>query len=200
MVLFKRRKPRHWLRHVKEAFWPTAGWGRTAQYFAHRVDRLKDTPYSIAAGLACGVAVSFTPFIGLHLLLSFALAWVLGGNLVATAIGTIVGNPWTFPFIWVLTYQTGIVLLGLEPQGDITEILAEVNVMGWLFGNISFVDGIFYPLKHAILPMLAGSVPYAVLSWVLVYFPVKKVVKVRQLRKAERRRLKKEARQKEQRI
>ena len=196
MVLFKRRQPRHWLHDVRETFWPSAGWSRTAQYFAHRVDRLRDTPYSIATGLAVGVAISFTPFIGLHLVFAFALAWVLGGNLVATAIGTIIGNPWTFPFIWVLTYQTGIGFLSLNTHADVSATLASVDIMGWLFREVSFMDAVYAPLRAVFLPMMIGSIPFAALSWVLVYFPVKKVVKVRQHRKTERRRLKKESRQK----
>ena len=33
-------------------------------YLVKRVTRLSGTPHSIAAGAACGVAISFTPFLG----------------------------------------------------------------------------------------------------------------------------------------
>ena len=80
------------------------------QYLTHRVVRIPGSSYSIACGLAFGAAVSFTPFIGLHFLISMGLAWVFRANVIAAAIGTVVGNPWTFPFIWLATYQTGILI------------------------------------------------------------------------------------------
>ena len=83
-----------------------------------QLKRLKGTPYSIAAGFACGVAVSFTPFIGLHLVLAAITAWIIRGNVVSSAIGTIVGNPWTFPFIWVAVLSTGRFLLGDFASAD----------------------------------------------------------------------------------
>ena len=119
--MFKRKNPRPWYGHAKEWVWPSSGWGRTAQYLGHRVARIPDTPASIAAGLAFGTAVSFTPFIGLHLAFSIGIAWAARVNLVAAAIGTLLGNPWTFPFIWLVTYKTGAAFLGLDGGLDISE-------------------------------------------------------------------------------
>ena len=39
-------------------------------------------------------------------------AFVVRGNYLAAAIGTAVGNPWTFPFIWAGTYRLGSFMLG----------------------------------------------------------------------------------------
>ena len=36
------------------------------------------------------------------------------GNLIASALGTAVGNPWTFPFIWAWIYTVGYWILGGE--------------------------------------------------------------------------------------
>ena len=93
------------------------------QYIRHRVVRLPDTPHRIAAGIACGAAVSFTPFIGFHILLAIALAFVLRVNAVAAVIGTVIGNPWTFPFIWVLIYELGAMLMGLELSAPFAELI-----------------------------------------------------------------------------
>lgn len=110
--MFRRRKNRSLLTKIREFVWPSIGWRRAATYFAHRVRRLPGTPESIAAGLACGVAISFTPFIGFHFLLAALLSWIIGGNLLASAIGTAAGNPWTFPFIWAWIYTAGHWILG----------------------------------------------------------------------------------------
>jgi uncharacterized protein (DUF2062 family) len=88
-------------------FLPRRNYRRSFKYFGKRVIRLSASPHAIAAGVAAGAAASCTPFIGFHFLLSFAIAFVLRGNMVAAAIGTAVGNPLTFPFIWVLIYQIG---------------------------------------------------------------------------------------------
>ena len=50
--------------------WPRRGWTRMALYIQHRLGRLPGTPYRIAAGFACGAAISFTPFLGLHFVLA----------------------------------------------------------------------------------------------------------------------------------
>lgn len=55
---------------------------------------------------------SFTPFMGLHFLVAAALAWILRGNLIASALGTFFGNPISFPFIWAATFSTGNFILG----------------------------------------------------------------------------------------
>ena len=86
--------------------------GRYNKKILVRLKQLKGTPYSVAAGFACGVAISFTPFIGFHLLLAAITAWIIRGNIISSAIGTLIGNPWTFPFIWVAVLSTGNYLLG----------------------------------------------------------------------------------------
>ena len=57
----------------------------------------------VAAGVAAGAFTSFTPFMGLHFLFAALFAWAIRGNLLASALGTFVGNPLTFPFIWAAT-------------------------------------------------------------------------------------------------
>ncbi len=110
--MFGRRKPLPPHHRVWSFVWPRAGWGRASRYIAHRVRRLPGTPYRIAAGLASGAAISFTPFIGLHFVFGALLALLLRGSVVASAIGTAVGNPWTFAIIWPATYSLGHWLIG----------------------------------------------------------------------------------------
>ena len=40
-------------------------------------------------------------------MLPAAIAWLIGGNIVASALGTAIGNPLTFPFIWGATLELG---------------------------------------------------------------------------------------------
>ena len=98
--MFKRRQPRTVLQNIRELFWPSMGWVRAAKYTKHRVVRLSDTSRKIALGLAIGAGISFTPFVGTHFIQAGFLAYLLRANFLAALIGTFVGNPWTFPFMW----------------------------------------------------------------------------------------------------
>lgn len=159
--------------------WPRAGFRRTARYVAHRLARLPGTPHRIAAGFAAGAAVSFTPLIGFHFIGAALLALLLRGNLLASAIGTAVGNPWTFPFIWAWTYGLGRWILG------------HTRGMTTLPAHLSLIH-IFDNFWSIFLPMLVGGIPTAILAWLIFYFPIRNLVKGYQ--SARRRRLAKRAR------
>ncbi len=146
---------------ARNLVWPQSGWRRASRYLAHRVRRLPGTPYAIAAGFACGAAVSMTPFPGFHFLLAGLLAWAIGGSILASAIGTAVGNPWTFPFIWIWIYQSGSWLLGN------TEVLTADEI------SLNFL--LDHPMD-VFLPMLVGSIPTAALTWLVFFLPVRRMV------------------------
>ncbi|HCN32100.1 MAG TPA: DUF2062 domain-containing protein, partial [Rhodobiaceae bacterium] len=93
--MFKRRRPLDSLSQFREWIWPRAGWYRATQYVWHRLLRLKGDGHSIALGLAIGAGVSASPFMGTHFVTAALLAWFFGGNIIGSAIGTWVGNPFT---------------------------------------------------------------------------------------------------------
>lgn len=171
--MFRRRKNRSLLVKLRESVWPTIGWRRAGTYLAHRIRRMPGTPESIAAGMACGVAVSFTPFIGFHFVIAAMISWVLGGNLLASAIGTAAGNPWTFPFIWAWIYTLGHWVLGTAPNVDGPNNLTLQYIS-------SHVWDIF-------LPMMTGGVPTALVVWFAVYYPLRRAIQVYQERRRQRR-------------
>jgi uncharacterized protein len=120
-MLFQRRNPADFRERLRTVLWPRRSFWRSAQYFAKRVLRLRATPHAIAAGVAAGVFVSFLPIPGFHFILAGLIAWCIAGNVVASAIGTVVGNPLTFPLIWGASYEVGRFILhgraidGVEP-------------------------------------------------------------------------------------
>ena len=105
--MFKRREPLTILQKLREFFWPSMGWGRSLSHFKHRVLRLSDTPRNIALGLAIGAGVSFSPIMFTHFIQGGILSFILRANIPAAIIGTAVGNPWTFPFIWWASLELG---------------------------------------------------------------------------------------------
>ncbi len=165
-MLFKRRVKQPVHKKVLAFLWPSSGFRRSLSYLRHRVARLPGSSHSIAAGFACGVAVSLTPFMGFHFVLAAFLAWVIGGNLFASALGTAVGNPWTFPVIWVMTYRLGCWILGMNAVSD---PLAHMHLMQ-IFQNP------LQSLGPLLVPMLVGSVPAAIMVWWASYWPVRKVI------------------------
>lgn len=162
-MLFRRRDPRPLLHRLRGMLWPRRGWGRSARYAAHRLSRLPATPYSIAAGVACGAAISFTPLIGMHFVGAALLALLLRGNVVASALGTAIGNPWTFPFIWAWTFAFGRWLLGHARE---IETLPQHLSMRYIFDHPGDV----------FLPMLIGSVPTAIVVWLAVFFAMQRLI------------------------
>jgi uncharacterized protein (DUF2062 family) len=111
--MFQRRKARSASEQIRSVVWPDRGFGRLLSYIIQRVRRMPGSPTSIAVGAAWGVAVSFSPFIGLHLFAGLALSYLTRGNMLACLFGTFVGNPWTFPLFFYLDYALGTFLLQL---------------------------------------------------------------------------------------
>jgi hypothetical protein len=157
-----RRHPLPIYRRVREFVWPSGGWHRASLYVAHRLRRLPGTPYRIAAGFACGAAISFTPFIGFHFVGAALLSILLRGSLLASAIGTVVGNPWTFPFIWAWIYALGQWLLGREVVSELPAVLS--------------LTYIFERPLDVLWPMTVGGVPTSVAAWFAFFWPVRGAV------------------------
>jgi len=74
---------------------------RTKRFFVYRVLSLDDTPHRIALGLAIGIFVTFTPTIGLQMLLTVLLATLFRAN---KAVGV--------PFVWISNPLTIVPVYG----------------------------------------------------------------------------------------
>ncbi|WP_040672214.1 DUF2062 domain-containing protein [Nitratireductor indicus] len=160
-MLFRRRKPADLWERARTMVWPRRSFWRSAKYFTKRALRLTATPHAIAAGIAAGAFASFTPFLGFHFVIAAALAWCIGGNLVASAIGTAVGNPLTFPFIWGATLETGKLIL----TGAHAPPAATVH-LGRLLRHLEFSQ-LWDPF---IKPMTVGCVPLGLFFGLVFYF------------------------------
>lgn len=177
--MFQRRQKLSIFQRVRQFFWPSAGWGRSTRYVFHRVARIPGSAYSLAAGFACGAAISFTPFIGLHFILSALLAYIMRANIIASAIGTVVGNPWTFPFIWVGVFNVGRFIMHVDESGrvaatdvDFLDVLTEsMEAMHRL--DFEFLMETSAPVM---VPMLVGCVPVAVFVWILFFVPLRPMI------------------------
>lgn len=175
-MLFRRRNPPTRTEKLRVAMWPRASWARSFKYFSKRVLRLSASPHVIAVGFACGVLVSWTPFVGFHFLMSAVIALILGGNLLASAIGTAFGNPFTFPFMWWSSFELGHRILGIKPAPG-----------GLHPGLGGFWEGTWSEVLPILQPMLVGAVPLGTVAAIISYFVVRAAVAAYQT--ARRRRL-----------
>lgn len=128
LSMFKRRKPLTLLQQLRQIYWPSMGWPRMCRYILHRTIRISDTTHKIAMGLAIGGAISFSPLIFTHIIQGLILAIFLRGNFIAVAIGTIIGNPWTFPFIWWASMNFGSTLFGLAGLPSSTALPDDMSI------------------------------------------------------------------------
>jgi hypothetical protein len=108
------------------------------------------------------VFASCTPFLGLHFILAGLLAWVTRSSILASALGTFFGNPLTFPFIWIATYQLGNWALGQDSN------ITDIDLSGGIF------DKSMDQLLPLIKPMTVGGVPLGITIGAIIYFLVKK--------------------------
>ena len=135
---------------------------RTKKYISLSIKRIKGTPQALSLGLATGIAISFTPFIGLHALLAIFISWVIGGSMAAALIGTLFGNPWTFPFFFYLDYKIGVLFYFEKMK----EYEFKLNFLVKNFEELFF-------------PTFFGSIPVAILVWLITYYLTKKILEKR---------------------
>ncbi|MBF96513.1 MAG: hypothetical protein CFH34_01128 [Alphaproteobacteria bacterium MarineAlpha9_Bin4] len=182
---FGRRNKANFFLFIKNNIKILFSFNRTKKYFLLNLKRMKGSSHDIAIGLASGIAVSFTPFLGLHALLGITLAWILRGSMAAALVGTLFGNPWTFPFIWYLSYEIGKLLISdtniLNAYYLLPSLKDEMIVLFILIKNIflttdySLIKDNFNSLKF--IPIMAlGSIPMAVISWFFSYFVFESII------------------------
>lgn len=159
-MLFRRRKPQGFKEKLRDALWPRKGFLRPVLYFQKRIVRLAASPHAIAAGFAAGIVVSWTPFIGVHIVIAIVISYLIAGNVVAATLGCLAaGNPVTYPFIWGITWEIGHVILqrdaGHRDTVDLPALFHKLD-LSQLWGPV-------------LEPMLIGAIPPAIISGAVVY-------------------------------
>jgi uncharacterized protein (DUF2062 family) len=166
--MFHRRYPLSFLQKIRQILWPKMGWWRFIKYYRLRIVRLSSSAESIAINLAGGSAMSFTPFFGIHIFGGMGMAWVLGHriNLIASTVGTFVGNPWTFPFLFFASYSLGEWILSFFGSSETNvnlnpDVVEQHGENLWSFLSDNFAD-IF-------IPTAVGGTLLAIISFPIYY-------------------------------
>ena len=181
--MFKRRERRSIFRFFSEVIFSLKGIGRAIEYVGIRLKRIPDTPHKISLGMSCGIFASFTPLFGLHFLIAGLLSYVLRANVLASLIGTFIGNPITFPIITVFNLKLGEWILGSSEYSSVDGGKIFEGFLDFIFliyknlfteGSVGensvprineFLNGVFIPYS---LGGIIGGVFVAIISYFLL--------------------------------
>lgn len=172
--LFAARRKRTLQQKLRQFLWPQTGILRAWRYRMHRLARIRVSSHKLALGFAAGAFASFTPFVGFHFMIAALVAIGLRGNIVASAVGTAVGNPVSFPFIWLGSYNVGALLLGLRTRDSLlpgVQPAGSEEPVHWLGG---FAGSMWTTIEPVIIPMLVGGIPLGLACGVICYWLVRK--------------------------
>ncbi len=185
--MFDRREKPKMHRRARDFLWPSLGWKRSTEYLFHRIGRLPGTAHSIAAGFACGAAISFTPFVGLHFVLAGFCAWAMRANIMASIIGTAVGNPWTFPFIWTLIYNLGVWMGAGGERPNASELDFPTIFSSCMDALLRFDPVYLFETAWPVIwPMFLGGLPAFVVVWLGFYFAFRPLIESYQSKRREK--------------
>ena len=126
---------------------------RIFRLFKLKIYRIRDFPEAVAIGLSWGAAVSFTPLLGFHLIICYLGTWLMRGNLIAATVGTIIGNPWTFPIFFYVDYKIGLLFFEEKLNNYEFKVQFFINNFeaSFLPNTFRFIAYCFYNLVYYIL-------------------------------------------------
>ncbi|UCD35619.1 MAG: DUF2062 domain-containing protein [Nitrospiraceae bacterium] len=113
--------------------------------------KVKDSPRRIALAFAVGVFMGISPFLGLHYIGGFFLAWLFRLNKLVTFVGVSVNNPWTIVPISSFGVWTGAKIMGIKqvlPEVD----WKQVSMMG-ILGRLTDLDQ-FLTIVWQLMPLI----------------------------------------------
>ncbi len=175
---------------LRDMIWPRMGWRRYFAYLQRKLMRLSGSPHAIAAGVASGAAVAMLPLFGLHFLLGLVLAFVTRGSMVAAALGSLWGNPVSFPLFVAAGYGIGDWMRGGGGMSPEEAVLVHDIALKLPHGLISDE---FEAIAPTFTTTLLGSIPLAIVTYLLAYVLVRALVQRLRAARLERMRNRHEA-------
>ena len=85
---------------------------------------------------------------------SYFFAFLIRGNVIASLIGTFIGNPLTFPFIWSLIYNIGIFITSKN------QLILNSEIS---------IDMILNQTYEIFIPMLIGGAIISFPIWLITF-------------------------------
>ena len=126
----------------------------TPKRWLDRLLHLHDTPRRTAAAFSLGVFFSFSPFIGLQILLSFALAFLFRLNRLAVFIGLNANLPWFIAPWYAGTTLLAAYVLGVAVPAEFGSEIARIFGLGIL--SRAFWSELWALVRPFLVPYLVG--------------------------------------------
>jgi len=136
------------------------------------------SPHKLAASLAVGVYIAFSPFLFCHTIMVFAFSWMFSLNLPAVFVGACVNNPWTLIPCSLAAYGVGDFFLKTVCRLD--PLALNPSWMSFLNGPLFKVTGIkglsfwSFMVGGNLLGLLAGAMLYPILKHIFSRLGVQK--------------------------
>jgi uncharacterized protein (DUF2062 family) len=140
---------------------------RQVRHFVfHSILHADDPPHRLALGIAIGVFTTFTPTVGLQMMIVVFLAWLLGANKVVGIPLVWITNPVTIVPIFYSCYRVGQMVLGHQDVGlHWWAKLSERPEQWW--PRVHFYWDRFMEIA---LPLWVGSLSIALLLGYISYY------------------------------
>lgn len=147
----------------EEGWWP-----RFRSQFLEMLGR-HDEPERVAASFAIGVAIAFTPLIGLHVWIALFIAIVLKLNKLDVVLGTLVVNPLTLGPVSAVALPLGRLVVRARHEAVVHTPWAELlRPAAWLQASRAMKTiGLQWGVGMFTLSILCGALTYIVLVRVI---------------------------------
>jgi hypothetical protein len=140
--------------------------------FVKHIFELRDSPHSIALGIAIGIFVGLTPTVGMQMVISTIVATFCNANRVAAISMVYITNPFTIIPVYSFIYYFGCFITSTTPKG-IMSVLHQINAQESLIGKFSIVVSQGWSIQG---PLWIGSVLIGILCAFPAYILVKRMV------------------------
>lgn len=139
---------------------------RTVERWLDSLLHIHDTPQRTAAAFGVGVAIGFSPFLGLHTILGLVLAFVFNLNRVAVFAGLWVNLPWFMgPYYAAATALAAWLTRTPVPPQLVAQLEAIRRLPGWYDRGVQLL----HLLRPLLLPYTLGSLVGAVTLGFVAY-------------------------------
>ena len=139
-----------------------AGWvAKGLKRLYHRFLRIRGNPQQIALGLALGVFIGMSPFMGIHAVIAVMSASVVKWSKIAAAAGVFITNPLTAPLIYPLTYRLGATITGFSEPFHLRTLFESGGLVNLIKNSPMIlvdliVGGMILGLPLAVIAYFAG--------------------------------------------
>jgi uncharacterized protein len=155
---------------------------KTAKFIAAKVERflvyrvlsINDSPHRIALSVAIGIFITWTPTIGLQMILTVALCFLLRANKLVGVPFVWISNPLTIVPIYAPNYFVGCWILSQPVTGAWKSLItaSTASTDGWLDRIATSFDA----MKPIFLELWVGSIAVGLVLGIITYFVVYRMI------------------------